>query len=113
MKQVCALMTRGYPSPHNEDENENTNEVRGKGKVKENMNLLIFVTIALDLRYKLSNYTKLAIGEMFGEEKGDKVWDTVIQCFYNFLKNIEACMLQMMIQWHKSMKIKLKKEEGG
>jgi hypothetical protein len=38
----------------------------------ENMNLLIFLATAIDPRYKLSNYTKLAIREMFGEEKEKK-----------------------------------------
>jgi hypothetical protein len=56
----------------------NVNE-RGKGKEKEkeNMNLLIFVAAALDPRYKLSKYTKLAIEEMFSEENGHKFWVAV------------------------------------
>jgi hypothetical protein len=58
----------------NDDDDENANEGRGKAKVKEkeNMNLLIFIVAPLDLRYKLYNYTKLAIREMFGEDKGEK-----------------------------------------
>jgi hypothetical protein len=74
------------------------------------MNLLIFIVAPLDLRYKLYNYTKLAIREMFGEDKEKNVWDVVRQCFYDLfeeyrgndymicLNNIEECMLQMMIQ---------------
>jgi hypothetical protein len=59
----------------------NVNE-RGKGKEKEkeNMNMLIFVAAALDPRYKLSEYTKLAIEEMFSEENGHKVWAAVKLC---------------------------------
>jgi hypothetical protein len=44
--------------------------VKVKEKEKENMNLLIFIATTLDPRYKLSNYTKLAFWEMFGEAKG-------------------------------------------
>jgi hypothetical protein len=59
----------------------NVNE-RGKGKEKEkeNMNMLIFVAAALDPRYKQSEYTKLAIEEMFSEENGHKVWAAVKLC---------------------------------
>jgi hypothetical protein len=53
---------------------------KGKEKEKENMNLLIFVAAALDPRYKLSEYTKLAIEEMFSEENGKKVWAAVKSC---------------------------------
>lgn len=76
----------------NENDNENANEGRGKGKLKEkeNMNLLIFVATALDPRYKLSNYTKLAIGEMFGEEKGENVWNAVRQCFYDLFEEYRS-----------------------
>eukprot|EP00267_Zea_mays_P045151 XP_020397404.1 zinc finger BED domain-containing protein RICESLEEPER 2-like [Zea mays] len=37
-------------------------------------NILIFVAVALDPRYKLSNYTKIATLEMFGEVHGEVVW---------------------------------------
>jgi hypothetical protein len=53
---------------------------KGKEKEKENMNLLIFVAATLDPRYKLSEYTKLAIEEMFSEENGKKVWAAVKSC---------------------------------
>jgi hypothetical protein len=78
---LCQLMANRMKAKYDkywgnwhENENENTNEGRGKGKVKEkeNMNLLIFIATTLDPRYKLSNYTKLEIWEMFGEAKGKK-----------------------------------------
>jgi len=59
---------------------------REKGKEKENMNLLIFVAAALDPRYKLSEYTKLAIAEMFGEENGPKVWAAVKECVHQLFE---------------------------
>ncbi|CAN6253636.1 unnamed protein product [Urochloa humidicola] len=37
-------------------------------------NILVFVAVALDPRYKLGNYTKIATLEMFGEVKGELVW---------------------------------------
>jgi hypothetical protein len=37
-------------------------------------NILIFVAVALDPRYKLSNYSKIATLEMFGEVHGEVVW---------------------------------------
>jgi hypothetical protein len=75
-----------------ENDIENTNEGRGKGKVneKENMNLLIFIATTLDPRYKLSNYTKLAIWEMFGEAKGQKVWDTMRQCLLDLFEEYRS-----------------------
>jgi len=38
-------------------------------------NILIFVAVALDPRYKLSTYTKIATLEMFGEVHGEVVWN--------------------------------------
>ncbi|XP_010229678.1 zinc finger BED domain-containing protein RICESLEEPER 2-like [Brachypodium distachyon] len=52
----------------------------GTWRAKENMNLLIFVAVALDPSYKLSDYTQLAIEEMFGEETGRRVWSAVNTC---------------------------------
>jgi len=47
---------------------------KGKGKEKEkekeNINLLIFVAVALDPRYKLAQYTEMAIEEMYGDGVG-------------------------------------------
>jgi hypothetical protein len=73
-----------------ENDNENTNEGRGKGKVKEKINLLIFIATTLDLRYKLSNYTKLAIWEIFGETKGQKVWDAVRQSLHDLFEEYRS-----------------------
>jgi hypothetical protein len=42
--------------------------------------LLIFVAAALDPRYKLSDYTKMATGEIYGLEMGDKVWAAINKC---------------------------------
>lgn len=80
-----------------EVENENENE-KGKGKAKakakkkeeENMNLLIFVASALDPRFKLSNYTKLVIGEMFGEVNGLKVWEALNACLKALFEEYKA-----------------------
>jgi hypothetical protein len=46
---------------------------RGKEKEKENINLLIFVVGCLDLRYKLSLYTRITVEEIFGEARGKLV----------------------------------------
>jgi hypothetical protein len=56
--------------------------VKGKKdeKEKENINLLIFVAAVLDPRYKLSDYTKITIEEMYGLETGEKVWVAVNKC---------------------------------
>lgn len=63
---------------------------RGKGKEKEkekeNMNLLIFVAAVLDPRYKLSDYTKLTIAEMFCEETGRKVWAAIKECVHQLFE---------------------------
>ena len=40
----------------------------------ESFNTLIFVSVALDPRYKLSDYTRFATYERFGEIKGEEVW---------------------------------------
>lgn len=44
------------------------------------MNLLIFIATALDPRYKLAEYTHLAILEMYGDDKGPKVWAAINTC---------------------------------
>jgi len=59
---------------------ENVQNERRMGKEKENMNMLIFVGAALDPRYKLSQYTRLAIEEMFGD-LGETVWAAVQASF--------------------------------
>ncbi|KAM0859393.1 hypothetical protein ACQ4PT_047234 [Festuca glaucescens] len=48
-----------------------------KEKEKENINMMIFIPAVLDPRYKLSEYTQFAILEMYGDEKGPKVWAAV------------------------------------
>jgi hypothetical protein len=54
------------------------------------MNLLIYVTTDLDPRYKLSNYNKLEIGEMFDKEKEEKGWGSVRQCFYDLFEEYRS-----------------------
>ncbi|KAM0909468.1 hypothetical protein ACQ4PT_014792 [Festuca glaucescens] len=51
-----------------------------KGKEKENINLMIFISVALDPRYKLSDYTQFAISEIYGKDNGPKVWAAVNKC---------------------------------
>ncbi|XP_048549330.1 zinc finger BED domain-containing protein RICESLEEPER 2-like [Triticum urartu] len=64
---------------HEEVEKEN-DEGKGKGKGKkkeeENVNMFVFAAAVLDPRFKLSNFTKLAIEEMYGELNGGKAWET-------------------------------------
>jgi hypothetical protein len=55
---------------------------KGKGKGKENINLLIFIAGCLDPRYKLSLYTKITMEEIFGEEKGQLVWEAINTCIH-------------------------------
>jgi hypothetical protein len=59
---------------------------RGKGKEKDNINLLIFVTGCLDPRYKLSIYTKISVEEIFGEERGQLVWEAIDTCVHELFE---------------------------
>jgi hypothetical protein len=52
-------------------------------------NILIFVAVALDPRYKLSNYTKIATLEMFGEVKGEEVWKQMTQTLTELFEEYE------------------------
>jgi hypothetical protein len=56
----------------------------------KSFNILIFVAVALDPRYKLGNYTKIATLEMFGKVKGELVWDemtnTLTELFQDYGK---------------------------
>ena len=47
---------------------------KGKKKEEENVNMFVFAATILDPRFKLSNFTKLAIEEMYGELNGGKAW---------------------------------------
>ncbi|CAN6374533.1 unnamed protein product [Urochloa humidicola] len=54
-----------------------------KDKEKEDMlNLNIFFCVAVDPRYKLSDYTKMATLEMFGREIGEELWEVVNKEFH-------------------------------
>jgi hypothetical protein len=57
----------------------------GKGK-KENINLLIFVATCLDPRYKLSMYTKITVEEIFGETRGQLVWEAINSYVYELFE---------------------------
>ncbi|KAF0896093.1 hypothetical protein E2562_019323 [Oryza meyeriana var. granulata] len=62
-------------------------------KPGEQLNLVIFFCVAIDPRYKLSNYTKMATFEMFGLEKGLTLWDKVNYSFralFDEYRNIYA-----------------------
>ena len=50
---------------------------KGKKKEEENVNVFVFAATVLDPRFKLSNFTKLAIEEMYGELNGGKAWEAV------------------------------------
>ena len=61
---------------HEEVENER-GKGKGKKKEEENVNMFVFAATVLDPRFKLSNFTKLAIEEMYGELNGGKAWEAV------------------------------------
>jgi hypothetical protein len=63
---------------------------KGKEKEKENINLLIFVAVVLDPRYKLSQYTELAIEDMYGEGVGQKVWAAITKCLHDLFEEYRA-----------------------
>eukprot|EP00267_Zea_mays_P043652 XP_020395764.1 zinc finger BED domain-containing protein RICESLEEPER 2-like [Zea mays] len=76
-----------------EDEDEDGNgrgrrkgKGKGKEKEKENINLLIFVAAVLDPRYKLSLYTKITIEEIFGQERGELVWEAINTCVHELFE---------------------------
>ncbi|WVZ56860.1 hypothetical protein U9M48_007332 [Paspalum notatum var. saurae] len=76
---------------HDIVENENDKaKGKGKDKDKENINLLIFVAVALDPRYKLSEYTELAIQEIYGESTGEKVWAAVNKGLHGLFEEYRA-----------------------
>lgn len=57
-------------------------EKRGeKDKGDQLLNLAIFFCLAIDSRYKLSNYLKMATNVMFGTEISEKLWTTVNTSF--------------------------------
>jgi hypothetical protein len=63
-------------------EKRSDREKRGeKDKGDQLLNLVIFFCVAVDPRYKLSNYIKMATMVMFGDEIGDKLWETVNSSF--------------------------------
>ena len=63
---------------------------KGKEKEKENINLLIFVAVVLDPRYKLSQYTEIAIEDMYGEGVGQKVWAAITKCLHDLFEEYRA-----------------------
>jgi hypothetical protein len=89
-----------YWGTWNENLEVQNDKGKGKGKVKEkeNINLLIFVTTILDPRYKLSQYTEMAIEEMYGDGVGQKVWAAITKClqelFEEYRKNCSPSDVQ-------------------
>jgi hypothetical protein len=69
----------------NRCDNVNGND-KGRGKGKENINLLIFVATCLDPRYKLSMYTKITVEEIFGETRGQLVWEAINSYVYELFE---------------------------
>ncbi|CAN6253526.1 unnamed protein product [Urochloa humidicola] len=63
-------------------EKRSDREKRGeKDKGDQLLNIVIFFCVAVDPRYKLSNYIKMATLVMFGPEIGEKLWATVNTSF--------------------------------
>jgi len=52
-------------------------ERREKDKGDQLLNIVIFFCVAMDPRFKLSNYVKMATMVMFGDDIGEKLWATV------------------------------------
>jgi hypothetical protein len=58
-------------------------EKRGeKDKGDQLLNIIIFFCVAVDPRFKLSSYVKMATLVMFGDEIGEKLWGTVTTAFH-------------------------------
>lgn len=49
----------------------------------QNLNLIVFFCVALDPRYKLNSYIKMATMVMFGDEIGEQLWTTVVNSFHS------------------------------
>jgi hypothetical protein len=63
-------------------EKRSDREERGeKDKGDQLLNIIIFFCVAIDPRYKLSNYIKMSTMVMFGAEIGGKLWATVNSSF--------------------------------
>jgi hypothetical protein len=75
-------------------EKRSEREKRGeKDKGDQLLNIVIFFCVAVDPRYKLSNYIKMATMVMFGPKIGEKLWATVNSSFrelFEEYKNIYA-----------------------
>jgi hypothetical protein len=67
------------------------------------------VVVALDPRYKLSNYTKIATLKMFGEVHGEVVW---IKMNKTLTKLFEEYMLQVTRMARPKKQIMTKKKKG-
>jgi hypothetical protein len=48
--------------------------------------LLIFIAVVLDPRYNLSQYTEIAIDEMYGDGFGQKVWAAITKCLHELFE---------------------------
>ena len=63
---------------------------KGKKKEEENVNMFVFVAAVLDPRFKLSNFTKLAIEAMYGELNGGKAWEAVKTFMHSLFEEYKA-----------------------
>jgi hypothetical protein len=54
---------------------------REKERGDHMLNLVMFFCVAIDPRYKLSNYINMAIFVVFGDESEEKLWAKVNCCF--------------------------------
>jgi hypothetical protein len=54
---------------------------KNKGDQLLNLNFVVYFCVAIDPRYKLSTYIKMAMMILFGDEIGEKLWETVNTSF--------------------------------
>ncbi|CAD6259402.1 unnamed protein product [Miscanthus lutarioriparius] len=55
---------------------------KDKGDQLLNLNFVVYFCVAIDPRYKLSTYIKMAMMILFGDEIGEKLWETVNTSFH-------------------------------
>lgn len=75
---------------------------KNKGDQLLNLNFVVYFCVAIDPRYKLSTYIKMAMMILFGDEIGEKLWETV----NTSLKSIEICMSQVIMHHNSPLRLK-------